>query len=304
MRCLILLATYNGEKHLDEQLASCANQSAGQIDVLVSDDNSTDRTPELLKDWQARWDRGEFKVISGPRSGFAENFRHLMLNSADGYDCYAFCDQDDKWHPDKLAIAIEALMSSGDQAAVYCGRTRLTDEAGNYDGHSPVMMRPPSFENALFQSLAGGNTMVLNAAAIALLREVSHDCHFVSHDWWTYIWVTGVGGRVIYDTNAKVDYRQHSGNLIGKNSGPRARLRRFAMLLTNQYSNWITLNFESIGQHIDMLSPENRRLVESLIAARKRSGLRFAKELSKARVYRQSKVGTLSLYAGAFLGRV
>lgn len=304
MRCLILLATFNGVKYLDQQLSSCAAQGVSQIDVLVSDDGSRDGTLDLVKVWQAKWAHGAFEIVSGPRDGFAENFRHLILSASQGYDLYAYCDQDDVWHADKLAVAGEKLEPCGDSAAVYCGRTRIMSENGYFEGHSPLMARPPAFKNALFQSLAGGNTMVLNAAAMALVRKVSANCRFVSHDWWTYIWITGVGGTVIYDPTPKINYRQHPGNLIGKNSGFGARLRRAAMLLTNRYRSWIELNLSAIEQNREMLSIENRQLLDTLLHARAHSGLRFARELARAKVYRQSQLGTLSLYVGAISGRI
>ena len=304
MRCLILLATFNGEKYLDDQLSSCAAQGFAQVDVLASDDGSSDRTIAVLKAWQSTWDQGNFQIIEGPRQGFSENFRHLILNSREGYDYYAFCDQDDVWHVDKLTTAHAQIGARADEAGVYCGRTRIIDETGNFEGYSPVMAMPPAFKNALFQSLAGGNTMVLNAQAMSLLRRVSVDCRFVSHDWWAYIWVTGVGGKVIYDATPKIDYRQHPENLIGKNSGFSARLRRAAMLLTKRYHNWIELNLSSIKQNIDVLAPENRALLEELLASREKSGWLFARELVRAQIYRQSRLGTVSLYAGALSGRI
>ncbi|MEO1748622.1 MAG: glycosyltransferase [Pseudomonadota bacterium] len=304
MRCLILLATFNGEKYLDEQLSSCAAQGFGQVDVLASDDGSSDGTSALLRAWQSKWVQGDFQIISGPKQGFSENFRHLILNSSEGYDYYAFCDQDDVWHVDKLSTAHAKLEVCAGRAGVYCGRTRIIDETGNFEGHSPVMAMPPAFKNALFQSLAGGNTMVLNAEAMTLLRKVSVDCRFVSHDWWAYIWVTGVGGTVVYDPTPKIDYRQHSENLIGKNSGFTARLRRAAMLLTKRYHMWIELNMSSIKQNRDMLAPENQALLEELLASREKSGWRFARELARAQIYRQSRLGTVSLYVGALSGRI
>ena len=83
---------------------------------------------------------------------------------------------------------------------------------------SPLFRRPPSFRNALVQSLAGGNTMVLNRPARDLVALASRRARFVSHDWWAYLLVTGAGGAVHYSAKPLVRYRQHAHNLVGANT--------------------------------------------------------------------------------------
>ncbi|GAA0616376.1 glycosyltransferase [Paenochrobactrum glaciei] len=133
----ILLATYNGAAFLEEQLSSFANQSWKNIDLIVSDDGSSDNTLEIIDTWKKSWSKGSFEIIQGPRAGHAENFRYLIQAVSDKKTYVAFSDQDDIWHRDKLEVAMNKLISMGEDTPVmYCGRTRLVDVDGNPTGLS------------------------------------------------------------------------------------------------------------------------------------------------------------------------
>ena len=97
-----------------------------------------------------------------------------MTNPAIDGDYFAFCDQDDLWDEDKLAEALDWLEKQpADTPALYCTRTRTVDERGSEIGLSPLFRRRPSFRNAIVQSIAGANTMVMNKAAWLIVREAS-----------------------------------------------------------------------------------------------------------------------------------
>ena len=304
-RFAILLCTYNGEAHLAEQLASIERQTVTQIDIWLSDDGSTDATLELAQDFASRWTKGSFRIVAGPRAGFAENFRSL-LSRRDIDGCYvAFCDQDDVWDFDKLQTARDRL---GDMRAavpaLYCGATRIVSEDGRPISTSPIMRRPPSFRNALIQSIAGGNTMVMNAAAFRLMRKASEDNSFVSHDWWAYMVVTGAGGTVIYDPVPRISYRQHEGNAIGANNTWSARIARFRMLMTSRFQRWNTQNFAALERCAGLFTDESRRLVEELPRLRARRAWTRLRFLSRNGIHRQTVLGNISLYAAALLKRL
>jgi hypothetical protein len=77
------------------------------------------------------------------------------------------------------------------------------------------------------QSIAGGNTMVFNPAAKALL-EAAGSLNVISHDWWLYILVMAAGGKVYYDPTPYIYYRQHPAALIGGNTSLSAKLKRMS----------------------------------------------------------------------------
>src|SRR5690606_26251104 len=101
---------------------------------------------------------------TGPGRGFSENFRSLIKRPAETA-FLAYADQDDVWKPDKLSAAIARIEQAGPGPVLYCSRTELIDQDGAPLGMSPLFSRPPDVRNAILQSIAGGNTMVMNRAA-------------------------------------------------------------------------------------------------------------------------------------------
>lgn len=304
-KVIILLATYNGATFLDEQLASFIEQSWNNIDLIVSDDGSTDETLTLLTKWQAKWSKGNFTIIKGPRTGYADNFRHLMLSLKNEESYVAFSDQDDIWHKDKLSNAINKLSLHKDIApAMYCSRTRLVDVNGQAFGLSPLFSKPPSFSNALTQSLAGGNTIVMNTGAFNIVYQSAMRTSFFSHDWWCYQIITGAGGYVIYDPEPQIDYRQHDSNIFGRNTGTKAILRRIRGLLSGDFSLWLQSNLLGLEKCHDLLLRENIDIVTKFQAARKRSGIHCLLFLLRTGIKRQTGMANLGLYVTALIGRL
>ncbi len=301
----ILMAVCNGEEFLDEQLVSLERQTVGRIDIWVSDDGSKDGSPAVLQSWSGRWRRGAFHVSPGPCKGFAENFRSLLVDERVDADFFAFCDQDDIWDDDKLEAGLRCLIAQdAGTPALYCSRTRTLARNGTPVGCSPDFRREPSFRNALVQSIAGGNTMLFNRAAREELARASSRTGFISHDWWAYLVVTGVGGLVHYSSQPRIGYRQHHENLVGANNTWRARLLRLDELLEGRFARWNSFNVSALRQCWDMLTPEARSVVEAFSEARTGGILTRAVALRRSGVYRQTILGQLGLYLACILKRL
>ncbi len=298
----VLLATYNGERFLDEQLASIHEQSHPIIDLWVSDDGSSDRTLGILAKWREKWCKGLFTVQTGPQLGFAANFGSLTLWPTKTYAAYCFADQDDIWLVDKISRSLDVIKEMGDTPALYGTRTRLVDENARPIGLSPLFSRPKQFENALVQSMAGGNTMMLNSAAFALLAESVRRTSFVTHDWWAYMLITGAGEIAIYDPEPSLLYRQHAANIVGKNSGVMATIRRVRGVMGGQFRDWAGANIAALEACDDLLTPSSRKtltLWKQAHEARPPFGLGA---LRRSGVYRQNLRGHITLYIAALLG--
>ncbi|MCR4265124.1 glycosyltransferase family 2 protein [Nitratireductor sp. ZSWI3] len=301
----ILLATYNGADFIDEQLDSIARQDWPLVDVWASDDGSADATVEKLAAWQARWRKGAFRILEGPRRGYVENFRSMMANGAVDAAYVAFSDQDDIWDENKLSTAVRKLEEiAPTHSAMYCGRTRLVESDGTRRGASPLFSRAPNFGNAIVQSIGGGNTIVLNRTAFGLVRESARRASFVSHDWWCYQIVAGAGGRVLYDPVPRIGYRQHGGNLIGENQGWRARLKRIRGLAEGRFAAWNATNIEALEACRDLLDENGRRTLDGFIAARQARPLESAHKLWRYGIHRQTRLSNVALYVAALLGKL
>lgn len=299
----VLLATWNGAGYLAEQLDSIAMQAEwGRIDLVASDDGSSDGTLTLLAEAAAKWRRGRFEVVTGPERGFAENFRSLLRREVTT-PFVAFSDQDDIWRGGKLSVAAAAL-GSAVAPALYCGRTLLVSAEDQEIGLSPLFTRPVGFANALVQSIAGANTMVLNRAGFDLVGQAAARSGFVSHDWLCYQIISGAGGRVIYDPVPQVRYRQHGGNLVGANAGWRARFDRLRRALGGRFVDWNDRNVATLRAAAELLTPEARAQLEAFDAARHGRLRARLEHLRQSGVYRQTLGGQLSLWAAAVLGKL
>lgn len=298
----VLMATCNGERFLAEQLDSLRSQTWSRIDLIVSDDDSRDRTAEKVAAFSEHWNKGRLEITNGPCDGFAANFRSLITNSEVFGEYVAFSDQDDVWRPAKLEKAIEWLARQpADTPALYCGRTRTLTEDGETT-MSPLFPRAPTFENALVQSIAGANTMVMNRKAFELVREAAGRTHFISHDWWSYMIVAGAGGNVCYCAEPDVLYRQHDQNLVGANNTWQARMLRLKFLLSGRFRRWSSENLAALEQCRDMLSPRSAACLDAYRDAR--SGPLFTRlsSLRKSGVYRQTRPGQIGLVLACILG--
>ncbi|HIL39018.1 MAG TPA: glycosyltransferase family 2 protein [Methylococcales bacterium] len=300
----ILLCTYNGEKFLKEQLDSIITQDYDNFSIWVSDDGSKDQTISILRDYQANLKNNRFSIISGPQVGFAQNFLSLLCNPDIVADYFSFADQDDIWAPNKLSRAVNHLkIDPSPVPLLYCSRTYLIDEIGNPIGLSPLFRKKPSFTNALVQNIGGGNTMVLNKAAISLLRSVGTK-PIPSHDSWSYMLITGAGGTVIYDSTPTTYYRQHSNNIVGSNHGLQPSLIRIKALLDGQFSSSNTTTTQILLKFKHLLTPENHRTLEEFSRARNRWLIPRIWGVLKSGVYRQTFTGNLGIIVATLLNKL
>ena len=303
---VVLLALYNGATMLGEQLDSLACQQHSDWSLIISDDGSRDAWRKVVADFAARNLTNRISVMNGPRRGFARNFLSLLQAAGPIVPFAAFCDQDDVWREEKLTTALRALsrVPTG-VPAIYCGRTEITNQALQPLGRSPLFRKPPSFRNALVQSIAGGNTMVMNRAALDILQDTARYAKgIVSHDWWAYQMISGAGGVVIYDPAPQVLYRQHSRNRIGANGGWVASLKRSKLVFRGRYRQWNKVNLDALEQAEHWLTQDARTCLDQFRRARNASLPVRLRALRASGVTRQTRKGTLALWFAALIHRL
>lgn len=302
----IMLCTYNGDEYLKEQIDSIISQDYDDWYLFVSDDGSSDSTLEILSEYQRVLGHERIIVAQGPQKGFAANFMNLMKKIPEDFSYYAFCDQDDIWLKDKLSTAVNALKknSGTPKPRVYCSRTTLVDENNNTIGESPLFRKKPNLRNALVQSIAGGNTMVLNSQAFNMVKFTPEECDIVSHDWWVYILTCAANGDVIYDPKSKIRYRQHTKNLVGSNTGWVARCLRLKGLLKGKLKNWNQKNINALSQMEKFISSDNKELLNSFVVGRDSGFFKRSYILLKLRLYRQTLAGTIALLLAILLNKI
>src|SRR5665213_4214854 len=300
----ILMGTKNGAKFLAAQLASIADQTHADWSLFVSDDGSTDNTKEIIAHFE-RDHPQKILVRAGPEQGVSANFVSLATDPTIDADYFAFSDQDDIWHSDRLERAIGWLATIPNHIpSLYCGRTELITSDGRSYGLSLLFSRPPSFKNAIVHNMGGRNTLVFNRAAKKLWEEVGK-VDVVLHDWWLYQLVSATGGAVRYDPQPMLKYRQHGHSLIGSNLGWRARIVRMHMTLSGRYHAWNAINIaalERIPGHL--IEPKNRTVLTLFTRATRASLFKRIMYYRQSGVYRQTVLGNIALVVAAIIKKL
>ena len=305
MHIAVLLATYNGETYLSEQLDSIVAQTHPDWTLWASDDGSQDGTVSILDAFSKRVEVGRAHLVHGPQKGFMANFLSCVCNPNIRADAYAYSDQDDIWFVDKLERAKKFLVTiPANQPALYCSRTLYVDAQNNPLGLSLPYRKPAHFANALIQNIASGNTMVLNDAARNLLLHAGPMVDVELHDWWTYMLVTGMGGAVLFDQTPSVRYRQHPHNLWGMNTSFKSQWMRIKKLFGGRFANWNERHVAALGPMQHLLTLDNQRIFEQFATARKLSLVPRLVGLKKSGVYRQTMMNNMGFFLAAIVGKI
>lgn len=300
----ILMATYNADQFIEQQLRSFSNQTYPFWKLYISDDSLTDDSVKLIHDCMGNTPETSCVIKKGPMRGFAANFLSLVCDNSIKADYYAYSDQDDVWEEEKLAHAINQLSAvDSNVPALYCSRTLLIDINNNAIGFSPEFQRAPGFCNAMVQSIAGGNTMVFNKAAKKILEKAG-EVDVVSHDWWTYIAITACGGIVIYDREPRVKYRQHSNNLVGTNNGIKQKLKRIASLSRGDYASWTQLNLQALNSLKEDIPERNKNLINKILEIKCGSLITRLICAFKFPFYRQTFFGNIALVVAMIFKKI
>jgi glycosyltransferase involved in cell wall biosynthesis len=258
MRVIVLMSTYQGERWVVEQVRSILDQLPAGGQLLLRDDGSRDGTADKVEAI------GDPRVIlqRGENLGFVRSFQTLLASVPEDAEMTMLSDQDDIWLPGKIERAWRIVGSSGTIPTLYCSRLKLVDGQLHSLGLSPNWRRPPCFKNALTENIVTGCTAALNPAALRLVRHYGDPARIYFHDWWLYL-VVAAFGRVIWDPEPTVLYRQHEANAIGMGSGF-ARYRVILRFLRR--TNWVHVMFNQIENfravHGPQLDPHLRRLLD------------------------------------------
>lgn len=218
----ILLATYNGEKYIGEQLDSLLKQTVQDFRVFIRDDRSSDHTLQILQDYHERFPNKIFIETSEQNSGSAKhNFFSLLLSHKEA-DYVMLCDQDDVWNPDKIEITwnemkrMEKRYGLETPILVHTDLTVVDSELKVINPSYKKMLDADysrvQLNHLLNQNTLTGCTAMLNNSLCNLIKEEPRYC--VMHDWWIIL-VASCFGRISSLNTQTIQYRQHSKNSVG-----------------------------------------------------------------------------------------
>ncbi|GLI26084.1 hypothetical protein ARHIZOSPH14_03260 [Agromyces rhizosphaerae] len=228
----VALCTRDGAAHVAEQLDSIARQAVGQVDWVVSDDDSRDRTIAIVAE-VARGLEHEVRILrNDPPLGVTANFEQAL--AATTGDLIALSDQDDVWHPEKLARMV-AEFDKRPGLLLLASDARLVDGAGEPTGE--LLLDTIYLGAADRARIHDGDTWVvqlrrnvLTGATMLLRRELLELARPFPSSWVHDEWLATIAaavGEVDVLEEPLIDYRQHGGNQIGAESlGWAGRMRR------------------------------------------------------------------------------
>lgn len=265
----VIMATYMGAEFLEAQLDSIKRQSLAPSEMIVTDDQSTDLTQEILENYASK-NKIRF-YINSARKGVIGNFKQAA-SFANPNHYLSMSDQDDIWHTDKLEISLKELqnMEVEDLPCIVYSDPAVIDQSGNKVANSlwdilGFNNYPHTLETVLYGNPAGGCTMLLNPAAAKYFSTLPANTYM--HDAWLLL-CAFTFGKSSPIPGPLMDYRQHSNNVTFSNKySKKSRFRRVIAEVLNALFNKDALfkeQFTFVRQFFEQFNasiPANKRIV-------------------------------------------
>lgn len=216
----ILLATYNGEEYLRQQIDSIICQSYTNWRLIIRDDSSSDGTLAIIKDYVKRYPNKIILVDENtPNLGSSKSFIRLLDFVSNDY--FMFTDQDDVWLPNKVELSIRKMheLESAygiDKPLLVCSDAECIDACGNllcssFFQSQKFIDTTDDAIKLLALNVIQGSTSLMNRNVISYVKPIPD---FVLHDQWIGV-ITAHYGKVVYLPEQLIRYRQHGHNVLG-----------------------------------------------------------------------------------------
>ena len=215
----VLMATYNGEKYVAEQIESILNQTYSAIRLLISDDASTDGTRQILQDY-AEKDKRIQLFFQENNLGYIGNFEFLLTKVEN--EIFMLCDQDDVWKEDKIQKTYEKCQI--EHADLVFTDLEVVDEHLKtiYPSFNDYMLLTrkikkysSDYRMQYLYNCVTGCTLLSKKKYIPDMLPLPKESKYVVHDLWIALTVMLKGGKVAYLDEKTIYYRQHGNNQIG-----------------------------------------------------------------------------------------
>ena len=209
------MATYNGEKYLEEQILSIINQSYSNWQLFINDDCSTDNTCNIAKKYAHKYPDKIFFTVNKSNSGSSGANFFNMIERSKG-DIVMTCDQDDIWLKDKVKRAVELIGNTNVPTLLHTDLITI-DQNKNVIHKSMISsqkidVKRNQTKRLLTQNTVTGCTMAFNRSLADIIKKPSN---LPVHDWYIAV-IASIYGKIIFDSEAQILYRQHSNNYCGE----------------------------------------------------------------------------------------
>lgn len=214
----VLLAVYNGEKYLKEQIDSILTQTVKDIKIVIRDDGSGDGSSLIIDDYCNRYPQIISKLEGAPTGSAKQNFAKLLADCDSDY--IMFCDQDDVWLPQKIEKTLAAMQKAeggGKTPVLVHTDLKVVDHSLNVISSSffefqKLFQDDITLSKLLVQNNVTGCTVMINRALKEKCGNIPENC--IMHDWWLAL-VAVLFGKLVCVEEPTMLYRQHESNQVG-----------------------------------------------------------------------------------------
>ena len=271
----ILLTTFNGERHIEELLASLENQSHRAFDLFIRDDGSTDHTIEQMHTFQSHSNISMTLLPEEGNVGASQNFASLLQHALEHeqYRYFMFCDQDDVWLPNKIEQTLNAMREAeiSDPLTPQLIHTDLqvVDENlalmhNSYWSYQNIDPGYDTLNRLLVQNVITGCTVMVNRALAAIALPIPKEA--IMHDWWLGLIAASLG-KIEALPQSTVKYRQHSANDIGASAFNLSTILNKAHMLFSFSLDKYTKQANSfLSRYSDRLSTKQKKMLEAFVS--------------------------------------
>ena len=267
----ILLATYNGERYIAEQIESLLVQSFQDFKLYICDDRSTDNTFSIISNYAAKNPGKIFVSQNEENAGGAKyNFLEMMATHKDDY--VMLCDQDDVWMPDKIEKSLakikelEVEFGSSVPMLVHTDLSVVDNDLNvispSYEKMSNKDFSITSLNFVVTMNNVAGCTAIYNRALADLIQATPD--FIVMHDWWLSL-LAAAFGKIGVVSEPAVLYRQHGDNDRGAKRVLSFKYIFFVLTHLKKMAAMIDDSYKQAGSFLklycDKLSKEKSELI-------------------------------------------
>jgi glycosyltransferase involved in cell wall biosynthesis len=218
----VVMTTYNGEKYVGEQIDSILSSSFQDIQLYIYDDGSQDGTMSILQKYESRYPDKVYVHQNEGNLGVTRNFLQAACLTTTDY--VMFCDQDDVWKPEKIALTLKRMRHMESQKGNDVPLAVFTDAVVVDQGLHVIQnsffeaghLNPKKTDlpHLLMENKLIGCTVMINSALRKVLQSRSLPEKARYHDGWLAL-IAASFGRIGYINEGTLLYRQHGGNVVG-----------------------------------------------------------------------------------------
>lgn len=247
----IVLASYNGEHYIREQLDSILNGTYKNLCIHVFDDGSSDCTREIVREYERCYPGQVVLNENAENKGVIKNFLCGIQAAEEAY--IMLCDQDDVWLPDKIEKTMRAMQKAEGkekEAAVVFTDARVVDaklkpQGASFYKRSRYKLDQMGLSYMLMENKLIGCTIMLNRKIKERITVIPTSARM--HDWWIAL-IGAAFGKIAFLEEETILYRQHGSNVVGNQS----------------FSSYIASRLKKPGQQRKMLLQTEKQAAEFL----------------------------------------